>query len=108
MSGDQIMKSQAELRGEFNGLPDGLLGFIFVSVVVYNPRTPLNIGDYLPVRLNEIVSEQDGYATDIVAKSLEDNGIGDLDQALPVSPEKAPPGGPGSVNIHPSRRLVWA
>jgi len=83
------MKTEAELGGELNSLADGLLGFIFVCVVVHDPYAPLDIRDHLPVRLAEIVSDQAGYPSDIIAEALEDNGIGDLDQALPVPSQEA-------------------
>lgn len=88
-AGNQIMQTHAALRREFYCLADGLLSLVFVGVIVYDPDAPLDIRDDVPVRLNEVVTEQAGYPTDIIPEALEDDGIGNLDQTLPVPPERA-------------------
>jgi len=70
---DQVAEAGAELGGKFNGLSDGILGMIFVCVVIYHPYSSLNIGKKLGMRLDKIVTYEARNASHIVTGPLEYN-----------------------------------
>src|SRR5437899_2527006 len=83
------MQAAGGLEIEFSRLPKGPLCFVTIAIVVDETTARLKVWDQTPVRLNEVVAQENGRPHNDVAKTEKNRRGRELEKRLDVAANTA-------------------